>query len=69
MKKPNSPDLIREPKTKEKLADEMNISLRTLQRKLKKAGLDIPRGHIPPDIQDQIYIALGWKHLSRTDLK
>jgi predicted DNA-binding protein (UPF0251 family) len=33
-----------EPKTKEQLAQEMNISFSTFQRRLKKAGLKIPRG-------------------------
>lgn len=65
MKKPTAPPSNREPKTKEKIASEMNISLRTLQRKLNKAGLKIPRGHIPPDVQDAIYETLGWKSLSQ----
>ncbi len=55
-----------ETKTKEKLAQEMNISLRTLQRRLKNAGLKIPRGHIPPDVQDLIYQSLGWKNLAQS---
>lgn len=64
MQKPLSSSL--EPKTKVKIAEEMNISLRTLQRRLKKAGLYIPRGHIAPDMQDSIYQALGWKALAQT---
>ncbi len=44
----------------------MNISLRTLQRRLKNAGLKIPRGHIPPDVQDLIYQSLGWKNLAQS---
>ena len=47
----------------------MNISLRTLQRKLNKAGLKIPRGHIPPDVQDLIYQTLGWKNLTQSGVK
>lgn len=65
MKKSIAPVSYTEPKTKAKIADEMKISLRTLQRRLKKAGLEIPRGHIPPDLQDSIYQALGWKALSQ----
>lgn len=63
--KPPMPPICLEPKTKEKIASEMNISLRTLQRRIKKAGLDVPRGFIPPDVQDAIYQALGWKRLSQ----
>ncbi len=66
MKKSIAPVSYTEPKTKEMIAVEMNISLRTLQRKLKKAGLEIPRGYIPPDLQDSIYQALGWKALSKS---
>ena len=46
-------------KTKEELALLMEISLRTLQRRLDKAGLKIPRGHIPPDVQIIIFEKLG----------
>ena len=69
MQKPTVLHSTPEPKTKENIANEMNISLRTLQRRLKKAGLDVPRGHIPPDVQDAIYQALGWKALSQTGTK
>ncbi len=55
-----------EPKTKTELAREMNISLRTLQRRLKEVGLKIPRGHISPDLQQAIFKALGWTGLART---
>lgn len=58
-----------EPKTKQQMAAEMNISLGTLQRRLRQADLEIPRGFIPPDIQNQIYQALGWKGLVRNDAK
>ncbi len=59
----------RETKTKENIAAEMDISLRTLQRRLAKAGLKIPRGYIPPDVQDTIYEALGWKGLTQNGTK
>lgn len=64
-------DVIRscEPKTKQQLAAKMNISVGTLQRKLKQAGLEVPRGFIPPDVQNQIYQVLGWTHLTRSDAK
>jgi predicted transcriptional regulator len=48
------------PKTKKEIASEMDINLRTLQRKLKKLGLDIPRGLIFPEQQRLIYQELGW---------
>jgi len=58
-----------ETKTKEKIALEMNISLRTLLRRLNKAGLKIPRGYISPDEQDLIYQTLGWKNLAQSGTK
>jgi predicted DNA-binding protein (UPF0251 family) len=42
-------------KTKSQMADEMGICLRTLQRRLKKAGLKIPRGLIFEPTQQIIY--------------
>lgn len=66
MQKSIADKTVLHPKTKEKLAEEMSISLRTLQRRLGKAGLEIPRGLISPDDQDIIYRALGWKVLSRS---
>lgn len=48
------------PKTKEQIALEMDINLKTLQRRLKKAGLVIPRGLISPEQQDIIFRELGW---------
>jgi len=56
-------------KTKEELALLMEISLRTLQRRLNKAGLKIPRGRIPPDVQIIIFEKLGWSELARSDTK
>ena len=53
-----------EPKTKAQLAQAMNISFSTFQRRLKKAGLKIPRGHIPPDLQPVIFEKLGWAKLT-----
>ena len=45
--------------TKSQMADEFGFSLRTLQRKLDKAGLKIPRGLINNDTQALIKIKLG----------
>jgi len=49
-----------EPRTKEQIAIELNISLSTLQRKIKKAGLEVPRGYISPSLQRLIYEKLGY---------
>lgn len=48
------------PRTKSQMAHEMGICLRTFQRKLKKANLNIPRGLISPSSQLKIYQALEW---------
>ena len=45
---PKIDDLILEPKYRNIVADEYGISLRTLNRWIKKAGLDIPNGLIDP---------------------
>ena len=49
------------PKTKEQLADEMGLHPKTLQRHLKKADLNVPRGLIYPKEQMEIYERLGLK--------
>jgi hypothetical protein len=49
------------PKTKEQIAMEMDINLKTLQRRLKRVGLSIPRGLIFPEQQALIYQELGWE--------
>ena len=47
-------------KTKEQIAEEMGMSLKTLQRRLKKVNLKIPRGLISPQKQTQIFERLEW---------
>jgi DNA-binding transcriptional regulator LsrR (DeoR family) len=64
MQKPTNPPALPEPKTKEQIARDLNISLRTLQRKLKKAGLEVPRGFVSPEVQNLILERLGWKKVS-----
>lgn len=64
MKHPASSNAFLEPKTKAQLASAMNISLSTLQRRLQQSGLKIPRGYIPPDLQQAIYKELGWARLA-----
>lgn len=53
-----------EPITKSQLANLLGLSLRTLQRKLKGAGLNIPRGLISPDSQIQILFKLGYSEMA-----
>ncbi len=45
---------------KKELADTMGYSLRTLQRRLKEANIETPRGLIDPDKQREIFQKLGW---------
>jgi len=49
------------PKTKTQIAEELGISLSTLQRWLKKHDLHIPRGLISPEKQKKIYKVLGYE--------
>jgi hypothetical protein len=51
-------------KSKEQIAAELGISLRTLQRKLQKAGLDVPRGFLSPETQNLIYTRLGCREMA-----
>lgn len=46
-------------KTKKEIADELGISVKTLTKKLKKVGYNIPRGLIPMDEQKRILNTLG----------
>ncbi|MEM9917500.1 MAG: hypothetical protein AAF990_05355 [Bacteroidota bacterium] len=55
------------PKTKQQIAHELGISLRTLQRWIKKAGLDVPRGLVCPQKQEEIMTALGYHVQKKED--
>jgi hypothetical protein len=48
------------PCTKTQLAQEMGISLTTLQKLLKEAGIVVPRKLIPPKLKREILDKLGW---------
>lgn len=48
-------------KTKDQMAKEMGIHVRTFSRHLQKAGLSVPRGLIYPEHQEEIHKKLGWK--------
>jgi ATP sulfurylase len=50
-------------KTKTELAQKLNMSLRTLQRRLVAADLEIPRGLISPELQKEILKKLNKKNL------
>jgi hypothetical protein len=49
-------------KTKQQIAAEKGIHIHTLQRKLARLGISIPRGLISPEMQQQIDQALGWEN-------
>jgi len=48
------------PKTKYQIAQELGISLRTLQRWIKKSDLDVPRGLVCPQKQIEIMEKFGY---------
>jgi len=56
-------------KTKQQIANEKGIHLHTLQRRLSKIGMIIPRGLISPEIQKEIDQALGWSNDNETNTK
>lgn len=49
---------------KKELADAMGYSLRTFQRRLKEANIEIPRGLICPEKQQEIFYKLGWREMA-----
>ena len=52
-------NLSRDPKTRTQIADEFNVSVRTINRWLRKKNLEIPQGLICPGDLRIIYAALG----------
>jgi len=48
------------PKTKSQIAQELGISLRTLQRWIKKTDLEVPRGLVSPEKQKELIEKLGY---------
>lgn len=50
------------PKTKYQIAQELGISLRTLQRWIKKSNLEVPRGLICPKKQQEILKEFGYSN-------
>ena len=48
------------PKTKHQIAQELGISLRTLQRWIKKNHLEVPRGLVCPQKQLEIKKKFGY---------
>ena len=53
------------PKTKHQIAQDLGISLRTLQRWLKKSNLQVPRGLICPQKQKEIKDTLGYSKVQQ----
>jgi len=48
------------PKTKYQIAQELGISLRTLQRWIKKSDIEVPRGLVCPQKQIEIFEKFGY---------
>ncbi len=51
---------MKPPKTKHQIAEELGISLRTLQRWIKKSELKVPRGLVSPKKQHEIMENFGY---------
>ncbi len=51
---------MKPPKTKHQIAEELGISLRTLQRWIKKSELKVPRGLVSPQKQHEIMENFGY---------
>ncbi|MEM9544834.1 MAG: helix-turn-helix domain-containing protein [Bacteroidota bacterium] len=47
-------------KTKYQIAQELGVSLRTLQRWIKKSDIEVPRGLVSPQKQNEIFEKLGY---------
>ena len=52
------------PKTKQQIARDLGISLRTLQRWIEKSNIVVPRGLISPRKQEEILTILGYDNHS-----
>lgn len=55
------------PKTKSQIAMDLGISLRTLQRWIKKSELNVPRGLVCPNKQKEIQEAFGFGFQQKRD--
>jgi hypothetical protein len=51
---------IHKAKFKKELANELGFSLKTFQRRLKDANIEIPRGLVCPLLQNEIFEKLGF---------
>jgi hypothetical protein len=67
--RPNTDRQPTQAKNKKQLAEEMGLSMRTFQRRLDDADLDVPRGLIGPDQQVEIFERLGWRNLAQSGMK
>jgi DNA invertase Pin-like site-specific DNA recombinase len=56
----NPSKLQLQPKTQQQIAEEYGIHRNTLQRRLRKEGIELPNGVILPTDVKKIYDALGW---------
>lgn len=62
------------PKTKQQIAQELGISLRTLQRWIKKSDINVPRGLVSPEKQQELLNNFGYsinqeETLNQNDIK
>jgi len=49
------------PKTKQQIAADLGISLRTLQRWIRKSQIQVPRGLVSPKKQVEIFKTFGYE--------
>lgn len=49
------------PKTKQQIAQDLGISLRTLQRWIGKSEIHVPRGLVSPKKQEELFKVFGYK--------
>jgi DNA-binding transcriptional regulator LsrR (DeoR family) len=55
------PQKTLEPKTRSQIANDLGFSARTLNRKLKSANIQLPKGLVNPENQVKIYKILGFE--------
>ena len=58
--------IIMEAKTKSQIAKQLGLSLRTLQRRLTRLDLKVPRGLLTKEQQTEILLKLGFSNEGET---
>lgn len=54
-----APEIIRGAMTRQEIAALYNLHPKTIKRKLKAKGLELPKGRIMPEDQERIFETLG----------